>query len=91
MGFPGWFCANRYGQTPACQYPALKGLLIRSAKGDYISPLSSDDVFHPHKLQRQVEYLDAHAEVLRLSDLVQRVLEFSRLTRCERATPRDAR
>lgn len=38
---------------------------------------------------RVAEYSrDAHAEVLRLSDLVQRVLEFSRLTRRERAAPR---
>lgn len=30
---------------------------IRSARGEYIAWLSSDDVFYPHKLERQLSYM----------------------------------
>lgn len=33
------------------------------AKGDYISYLDSDDVIHPHKIRKQVNYLMEHPEI----------------------------
>jgi glycosyltransferase involved in cell wall biosynthesis len=33
------------------------------AKGEYIASIDCDDVFHPEKLQRQKEFIDAHPEV----------------------------
>ncbi len=37
---------------------------IAQAKGDYVTPLGSDDFIHPDKLRRQVEFLDGHPELL---------------------------
>ncbi len=34
---------------------------IRAARGEYIAIMDADDVCAPHRLERQVEYLDAHA------------------------------
>ena len=39
-------------------------LCITKAAGDFVCPLSSDDVFLPDKLARQVSYLKAHPDVL---------------------------
>ncbi|MBB2205162.1 glycosyltransferase [Gluconacetobacter takamatsuzukensis] len=36
---------------------------LNRATGEYISNLSSDDVYLPHKLEKQVAYLDAHPEI----------------------------
>jgi glycosyltransferase involved in cell wall biosynthesis len=36
---------------------------IRRARGELIAILNSDDLFLPHKLARQVEFLDAHPRV----------------------------
>ncbi len=36
---------------------------IQHASGEYIAMLSSDDEFHPTKLERQVDFLDRHPEV----------------------------
>jgi len=36
---------------------------IRRSQGKYIAILNSDDEFMPHKLQKQVEFLDAHPEI----------------------------
>ncbi|MCE5200358.1 MAG: glycosyltransferase family 2 protein [Armatimonadota bacterium] len=35
----------------------------RLARGEYIARLDSDDLMHPERLARQVEYLDAHPDV----------------------------
>lgn len=35
---------------------------LARASGEYIAILNSDDEFHPQKLQKQVEWLDAHPE-----------------------------
>ena len=39
------------------------GNCISNAVGEYIANLSSDDVFFPEKLEKQVEYLDNHANI----------------------------
>jgi glycosyltransferase involved in cell wall biosynthesis/predicted SAM-dependent methyltransferase len=36
---------------------------IRRSQGEYIALLNSDDCFLPHKLERQVAFLDAHPEI----------------------------
>ena len=36
---------------------------IQQSSGEYIAMLSSDDEFHPAKLERQVDFLDQHPEV----------------------------
>ncbi|MCG5078779.1 glycosyltransferase family 2 protein [Paraburkholderia tagetis] len=36
---------------------------LRMAKGEYIASLDSDDVFHPEKLARQVEFLESNPDV----------------------------
>jgi len=36
---------------------------IRRARGEFVAILNSDDVFLPHKLARQVAFLDAHPQV----------------------------
>lgn len=41
---------------------AVANSLASRARGEYIACLSSDDVWEPGKLAKQVEYLDAHPE-----------------------------
>jgi glycosyltransferase involved in cell wall biosynthesis/predicted SAM-dependent methyltransferase len=36
---------------------------VRQSKGEYLCLLNSDDCFLPHKLERQVAFLDAHLEI----------------------------
>lgn len=36
---------------------------LNMAKGDYIASLDSDDVFHPGKLARQVEFLESNPDI----------------------------
>jgi len=36
---------------------------IRISRGDYVALCNSDDAWHPDKLRRQVEILDAHPEI----------------------------
>lgn len=43
---------------------AIANDCIREAVGEFVCPLSSDDLFHPEKLRRQLEFLDAHPAVL---------------------------
>lgn len=39
------------------------GNCVRESKGEYIAMLSSDDVFMPDKLDKQVRFLDGHPDV----------------------------
>lgn len=43
-------------------YYALNHCLLH-AEGEYIAQLNSDDVFSPLKLEKQVEFLDAHPQI----------------------------
>jgi glycosyltransferase involved in cell wall biosynthesis len=36
---------------------------FREARGDFLCPLASDDLFHPEKLERQLAFLDANPDV----------------------------
>ena len=45
------------GRTPALQYA------FEQARGEYIAILDADDVSHPVRLERQVEYLNRYPEV----------------------------
>jgi glycosyltransferase involved in cell wall biosynthesis len=51
--------------------PASRNLGIRSAIGDYIALLDSDDVWLPDKLEQQVAILDSHSEVAMVSGATQ--------------------
>lgn len=37
--------------------------LIDMAKGKYFARMDADDIMHPHRIEKQVEYLEAHNEV----------------------------
>jgi glycosyltransferase involved in cell wall biosynthesis len=45
------------GRTPALRYA------FEQARGEYIAVLDADDVSHPERFARQIEYLDQHPEV----------------------------
>jgi hypothetical protein len=51
------------------RFPANRGACaalndaIRRSGGEYVAVLNSDDAFLPHKLETQVEFLDAHPEI----------------------------
>jgi glycosyltransferase involved in cell wall biosynthesis len=36
---------------------------FREARGDFVCPLASDDLFHPEKLERQLAFLESNPEV----------------------------
>ncbi len=42
---------------------AARNTGIRSATGEWVALLDSDDLWHPRKLELQVKYLQAHPEV----------------------------
>src|SRR5207245_1158742 len=57
-----------FGQKIRYFYQANKGLSaarnlgLSRASGDLIAYLDADDMWYPHKLERQVAFLNAHAE-----------------------------
>jgi glycosyltransferase involved in cell wall biosynthesis/GT2 family glycosyltransferase len=53
----------RYVFQPNQGESAARNRGIRMARGKYITFLDSDDLYLPHKLERQVAYLDTHPEV----------------------------
>jgi teichuronic acid biosynthesis glycosyltransferase TuaG len=48
---------------PNAGFAAALNSGIRQSSGEYVAWLSSDDLFHPTKLERQVAYLDARPDV----------------------------
>ena len=60
--------AKSYGERLAYHHQENRGVAaalnrgIRASHGKYIAWLSHDDVFLPHKLERQIEYLHEHPE-----------------------------
>jgi glycosyltransferase involved in cell wall biosynthesis len=64
------FAKQRAGRVRYLEHPAhenrgmsaSRNLGIRHARGEYIGFLDADDVWLPHKLERQVEILNAHRE-----------------------------
>ena len=53
---------------------AINNCLLH-AKGEYVSPLNSDDAFFPDKLETQVKYLDSHSDVGAVFSQVQMINE----------------
>lgn len=51
-----YFYQPNRGPTPA------RNLALSQASGELIAYLDADDMWYPHKLARQVEFLDAHKE-----------------------------
>jgi glycosyltransferase involved in cell wall biosynthesis len=60
---------TRYSDRVCTIHQVNKGLAgarntgIQNARGEYLAFLDADDVFLPHKLAVQVDYLDQHADV----------------------------
>ena len=54
---------------------------LRNACGKYVAVLNSDDVFLPSKLERQIRFLDEHAEVGAVFSLVRIIDEQGRILR----------
>lgn len=50
--------------NPACQGLARSlNRGIQAATGDYVARMDADDVCHPQRIERQVQYMQGHAEV----------------------------
>ena len=62
------------GRTPALRYA------FEQARGEYIAILDADDVALPEKLERQVEFLDNHPEVVLVGSWVQGIDETGCIT-----------
>src|SRR5712672_3063531 len=53
----------RYIHQDNTGLPGARNRGIRESSGEYLCFLDSDDFYHPDKLQRQVELLDADPEI----------------------------
>ncbi len=48
-------------------------ICLRGARGEYVARMDADDIAHPRRLERQVEYLDRHPEVGLLGTWIERI------------------
>jgi hypothetical protein len=55
-----FFLRSNIGRTPALCHA------FSQARGKYIAVLDADDIAHPHRLQKQIDHLDAHPETVLL-------------------------
>ena len=62
------------GRTPALRYA------FEQTRGEYIAVLDADDVALPERLERQVEFLDNHPEVVFVGSWAQGIDETGRIT-----------
>lgn len=70
---------SNIGRTPALR------LAFEKARGEYIAVLDADDVAYPGRLTRQVEFLDAHREVVLVASWAEHIDEQGRVS--GRSTP----
>jgi glycosyltransferase involved in cell wall biosynthesis len=51
-----------YYYQPNRGQASARNVAVDKANGEFIAYLDADDLWHPHKLERQVAYLDTHAD-----------------------------
>jgi len=81
----------RYFYQPNAGPAAARNLALSIASGELIAYLDADDMWYPHKLERQVMFMDAHRECALVHSDIAVIDESDRVThlRFNRETMRD--